>query len=156
MKNLFLLTAVLFISLSFTSCQKEEIIINTGIQVVDKDHPLPAELSENTFECWITNESILKAKEISFNCESNFNQNTGQWDNYNCGMWRTLEVQEYYGTFKDTRYISAKNFKVVVDQDTFYAARDLSDKVGSIKGFFGSDGNPVNVNSMRLWGINHL
>lgn len=149
MKNVILFVALVIIFLG--SCKKEEIIMNTGIQVVTKDNPLPSSLSENTYRFWVEEVSFKKVKELSFSCEQDYDSYNQRWsDYYNCGKWRTMEVQLYYGTSLGVRWISEKTITLIMDEDTFHRGRDLSDQYGTISGSFSVRNNPLGINCMRI------
>lgn len=152
MKNLLSLLVVIVMLVSLASCTKEEIIVieNTGIQVVDELHPLPVALSDNTYECWVDSTVFRTAKEIRQACEESWDEYDDNWYSYNCGMWRTVVVKKYFGTLNEIRYVSKETITLVVDQETYRDGRDLSERLGTIKGTFYNMSNPVNQNYMRL------
>ncbi len=154
MKKLVLLFVILLSVVVFNSCQKsEDFDLNAGIKPVDNP---PVPLSKSTYFCWITKEDLVKAEEAGDGCDSYYDQNNQQWAYNNCGVFRTIEVKLYFGTLDNVRYISHKTITLIVDRETYYNARDLADKLGTIKGFFSSRQNPLNLNYMRLGGVDQF
>ncbi len=146
MKSAILLLVVIFLSVSFQSCQKDDFALN-GIEQTDNP-PLP--LSKNSNQFWVEKSYFSTIEEISDGCDGEYNQFEQQWYYTNCGMYRTIEVKIYFGTLNNVRYISKKTITLIMDQDTYHHGRDLSEKFGTIKGYFGNRNNPVNLPFMRV------
>ena len=131
--------------------------MNTGIQIATKNNPLPISLSENTYRFWADDASFKAIKELSYGCDQDYDYATQSWGNsYNCGKWRTIEVQLYYGTSFGERWISEKTITLIMDENTYYQGRELIDHFGTITGYFSVRTNPLGLNCMRINGFQEL
>ncbi len=149
--SLLAVLSIVLLSMTFGSCTKEEIVVNTGIQVFTKDNPLPLSLSENTCRFWIDDVSFKIAKGAGYGCDQDYDYPNQRWgDQYNCGKWRTLEVKLYYGSVFGEKWISEKTTTLIMDENTYYNGRELIDQFGIITGYFSVRPNPLGINCMRI------
>lgn len=108
MKKIFAFLGIIALSV-FTSCTKE--IIKEEPAVVYTDDP-PKEIWGINQVYKQTNQGLLTAKEIAeaqnrgYNCSQWYDQNTGQWQTYDCGNYYLISVYDYYGLYKGKIYVS--------------------------------------------------
>lgn len=155
MKKFFLLITVLFIfSLSFVSCQKDE--LEPGI--VYTNNPPESLFSNgyaNTQKIWV--ESITSAKKIKGEeqfCDSYYNNNTGEWISRDCGIWRLIPARKYWGIQGGIIYLSeSTDWYIIRPNDYLYLFESVSKRQTVIAHFWTGNQNPFGMTNPMVTGF---
>lgn len=145
MKKLVLFSALVLTLSIFTSCEKEEPVIQPAI-VYTNDPPK---------EIWSSDQNYLQTYRGYINSEDYAPENKGyHYQSYtdgngnmitvNAGNWYLLKVHKYYGIYKGQIYVSQAYEMAAIYSDNLLSVQDQVNRTGSAVVFLGTDyANPL-------------